>query len=209
MSKSKKLNKRQLAVLDDLFAGKLEEQAVLEKHHVSRSLFERWLTDERLAEQFEQRIARAQRQSRMILARYAPAAAVKLMKLTDSKNQETARKACLDILSLHASSAGQESPEVSLRLRTSTIGLRPYPPKPPAGSWRRWPKGSRHLGGRHNADAMTQNAIGTAARAKQRNRPVIGHNYSRRLSFPYGATTCATAERRRRRRNRTIRPKAT
>ncbi len=72
MSKSKKLNKRQLAVLDDLFAGKLEEQAVLEKHHVSRSLFERWLADERLAEQFEQRIARAQRQSRVILARYAP-----------------------------------------------------------------------------------------------------------------------------------------
>jgi hypothetical protein len=113
MSKSKKLNKRQLAVLDDLFAGKLEEQAVLEKHHVSRSLFERWLADERLAEQFEQRIVRVQRQSRMILARYAPTAAVKLMQLTDSKNQETARKACLDILSLHTSSGGQASPDVS------------------------------------------------------------------------------------------------
>ena len=110
MSKFKTLNQRQLAVLGDLFAGGLEEQAVLEKHHVSRSLFERWLADERLAEQVERRIARAYRQSRMILARHAPAAASKLMQLTGSKNQETARKACLDILALHTPSGGQELP---------------------------------------------------------------------------------------------------
>jgi len=113
MSESKKLNKRQLAVLDDLFTGELEEQKVLEKHHVSRSLFERWLADERLAEQFERRIAHAYRQSRVILASHAPKAAIKLAELTESKNQETARKACLDIIALHASSGGQASPDAS------------------------------------------------------------------------------------------------
>jgi hypothetical protein len=109
MSKSRKLKKRQLAVIEDLFAGKLDEPAVLAKHHVRPSLFERWLADERFAEQLERRIARAHRQSRVILARHAAAAATKLMQLTDSKNQETARKACLDILSLHASSGRQGS----------------------------------------------------------------------------------------------------
>jgi hypothetical protein len=113
MSKSKKQNKRQLAVLEDLFAGKLDEQEVLQKHHVSPSLFERWLGDERFAEQFERRIARAHRRSRMILARYAPTAANKLVELTESENQETARKACLDIISLPAPADRQESPDVT------------------------------------------------------------------------------------------------
>jgi hypothetical protein len=111
MSKSKKQNRRQLAVLEDLFAGALEEQEVLEKHHVSPSLFERWLADERFAERFERRIAHAHRQSRIILAQCAPAAAAKLTQLTQSKNEETARKACLDIIALDTPAGRQGSPE--------------------------------------------------------------------------------------------------
>ena len=113
MSNSKKRNKRQLAVLKDLFAGELEEQEVLEKHHVSPSLFERWLADERFAEQFERRIAHAHRQSRIILAQCAPAAAAKLTQLTQSKNEETARKACLDIISLDTPAGRQESSDTA------------------------------------------------------------------------------------------------
>jgi hypothetical protein len=100
MSESKKLTKRQLAVLEDLFTGELDEQAVLDKHAVPRCLYERWLADERFTEQIERRIAHAYCQSRMILARYAPTAAVRLVELTDCEKEETARKACLDIISL-------------------------------------------------------------------------------------------------------------
>jgi hypothetical protein len=99
MQKSKKLNKRQLAVLDDLFTGEPDEQAVLDKHAVSRQRYEQWLAQEQFAEQFERRIDRAYRQSRTILARYAPVAAAKLVELTSSAEEETARKACLDIIS--------------------------------------------------------------------------------------------------------------
>jgi len=113
MSNSKKQNKRQLAVLEDLFASELEEQEVLEKHHVSPSLFERWLADERFAEQFERRIAHAHRQSRIILAQCAPAAAAKLTQLTQSKNEETARKACLDIISLDTPADRQGSSDAA------------------------------------------------------------------------------------------------
>jgi hypothetical protein len=107
MSNSKKRNRRQLAVLEDLFAGELDERKVLEKHHIRPSLFERWLADERFAERFERRIAHAHLQSRMTLARHAPKAAAKLVHLTESKNQETARKACLDIISLYTSADRQ------------------------------------------------------------------------------------------------------
>jgi len=104
MSKTTKLTKRQRAVLDGLFLGELDEQAVLDKHKVSRTLYERWLADERFATEFEERIMHSYRQSRVILARYAPLAAAKLVGLTDSEKEETARKACLDIIALHSPS---------------------------------------------------------------------------------------------------------
>jgi len=100
MSESKKLSKRQVAVLEDLFTGELDEQDVLDKHAVPRALYERWLADEQFTEQFERQIAHAYRQSRMILARHAPKAAGRLEELTHCQKEETARKACLDIISL-------------------------------------------------------------------------------------------------------------
>ncbi|MFB0525530.1 MAG: hypothetical protein ACETVZ_08295 [Phycisphaerae bacterium] len=99
MSKQKQLTKRQLAVIEDLFAGELDEQAILDKHKISRNVYNRWLANERFTEQFNECIARAYRQSELIIARYAPLAAAKLVQLTESDKEETARKACLDIIS--------------------------------------------------------------------------------------------------------------
>jgi hypothetical protein len=99
MSREKSLSRRQLAVIDDLFAGELEEHAVLTKHKVSDRLYDKWLADERFSEALSWRISRAHRQSQLIVARYAPLAAAKLVQLTESDSQETARKACLDIIS--------------------------------------------------------------------------------------------------------------
>ena len=100
MAKRKQFSKRQLAVIEDLFSGELDEQSVLDKHKVSRNVYNRWLADESFAEQFSERIARCHHQSELIIARYAPLAAAKLVQLTESENQETARKACLDIITL-------------------------------------------------------------------------------------------------------------
>ena len=96
----KRLSKRQLAVIEDLFAGELDEQTILDKYNVSRTLYNRWLADDRFVEQFNERVYRAYRQGQLIIARYAPLAAAKLVQLTDCEKTETARKACLDILSL-------------------------------------------------------------------------------------------------------------
>jgi len=98
MSRKKALTKKQLAVIEDLFAGELDEQAILDKHKISRNLYHRWLADERFTEQFNGCITRAYRQSELIIARYAPLAAAKLVQLTESDKEETARKACLDII---------------------------------------------------------------------------------------------------------------
>ncbi len=100
MAKRKQLSKKQLAAIDDMFAGELDEQAVLDKHKISRNTYNRWQGDELFVDEFNRRIASAHRQSVALIARYAPLAAAKLVQLTESKNQETARKACLDIISL-------------------------------------------------------------------------------------------------------------
>jgi hypothetical protein len=100
MAKRKTLSKKQLAVLDDLFSGELDEYAVLAKHKVTRALYYRWLTDDAFVEQFDRHIAYLSRQGAALLARYATVAAAKLVQLTESDNPETARKACLDILTL-------------------------------------------------------------------------------------------------------------
>ena len=100
MPKAKQLTKRQLAIIEDLFSGELDEQAVLDKYNVSRNLYNKWQSDDNFAEQFDRRIANAYRQSLALIAKYAPLAAAKLIQLTESDKAETARKACLDIISM-------------------------------------------------------------------------------------------------------------
>lgn len=100
MPKENKLTKKQLTVLDEIFLGELDEQQVLDKYKVSKSVYCKWLSDACFAEQFDKRIAASYQQSAALLARYATLAAAKLVQLTESENQETARKACLDIISM-------------------------------------------------------------------------------------------------------------
>lgn len=109
MPKEKQLTKKQLAVIEDLFAGELDEQAILDKHNVDRQLYSKWQNDDDFTEQFERRIADAYRQSTVLIARYAPLAAAKLIQLTESDKAETARKACLDIISMPILTANRKT----------------------------------------------------------------------------------------------------
>ncbi len=98
---SKKPNKRQLAVLDDLFSSnELSVEQILEKHRVNQNLYSRWQSDDSYIAELERRIEQLGRNSRLLIAKYSSLAAAKLIALTESTNQETARKACLDIISL-------------------------------------------------------------------------------------------------------------
>lgn len=102
MAQRKKLSKKQLAVIDDLFSAELDEQAILEKHKVNRNVYNRWLADGLFVSEFDRRITSAHRQSAALIARYAPLAVAKLVQLTELDKEETARKACMDIISLPA-----------------------------------------------------------------------------------------------------------
>jgi len=100
MLSKKRLNKRQLAVIDDMVSGELDEQVILEKEGVSRNVFNKWLSEESFTSEFDRRVRWLARQSELIIARYSGVAAAKLVQLVECEKDETARKACLDIISL-------------------------------------------------------------------------------------------------------------
>ena len=100
MTRRKYLSQRQLAILDDLFNNDLDEQAVLDKHKVRRNTYDKWLEDKLFAERFKQYVNGLKRRSELLMAKYSCLAAAKLVELTASGKDETARKACLDIISL-------------------------------------------------------------------------------------------------------------
>ncbi len=108
MAKRRYLSQRQLTVLYDLFNSDLDEQGVLDKHKVRRSTYERWLADELFAELFKQYVNNMRWRSELLMAKYSCLAAVKLVELTASDKAETARKACLDIISVPKIAANRD-----------------------------------------------------------------------------------------------------
>jgi hypothetical protein len=106
MTKPKSLTRRQLAVLEELFAEKADDKAILDKYKVDLKLFNKWLTEPAFIEQLDKYMAAARRRSALHLARLALKAASRLVALSEQDKGETARKACLDIISPPERSAG-------------------------------------------------------------------------------------------------------
>ena len=100
MKKNNQLTKRQHLLIDRLLDDKRAEHEILAKQRVSRATYERWQREPAFLEQFELRSRMAYRRSAAIIARHAPQAAEKLVTLATEGKGETARKACLDILTM-------------------------------------------------------------------------------------------------------------
>jgi hypothetical protein len=122
MAKQKYLAQRQLTVLDDLFNSDLDEQGVLDKHKVRRSTYDRWLADELFAERFKQYVNGLKRRSELLMAKYSCLAAAKLVELTTSDKAETARRACLDIISAPKITANRdEQPDKTQKVSSQQV----------------------------------------------------------------------------------------
>ena len=102
MSKAKPLSAKQLAVIDDIFEGRMEEPGMLKKHNISRELYDMWLADEDFNDHLDRRMVWEYRRCEFMLAHYARVAASNLVRLTDCKSEEAARKSCIDIITMRA-----------------------------------------------------------------------------------------------------------
>jgi predicted DNA-binding protein YlxM (UPF0122 family) len=98
MLKSKYLTKKQKGVLEDLFLGGLDVQEILEKWKVTRRTYYRWHAQPFFAAEFKRLLDLAHSQCELVLARYAADVAMKLVSLSAAEKEETARKACMDVI---------------------------------------------------------------------------------------------------------------
>jgi hypothetical protein len=101
MTEARPLSAKQLAVIDDLFEGK-EDAEILRIHNISRKLYDEWLADEGFNEHLNRRMVWKYRGCELMLAHSARKAVCSLMKMTESEQAETARKACIDIITMRA-----------------------------------------------------------------------------------------------------------
>lgn len=112
----KRLSRKQIRLINSLCASKSEERTVLTKHKVSRHLFRKWLSDAKFCEELNQAVAGGYRRSKFMLARSAHSAAEKLVVLAKTGKGETARKACMDIITMKPQ---RSSPPHPLRATTN------------------------------------------------------------------------------------------
>ena len=105
----RRLGKRQLAVITDIFENALTEADALEKNRVSKWLYKKWLDNPFFLAEFDARFDEALRRSKFLIAHCLPLAVQRLVQLIVSEKDETARKACLDLISLQLSNAGLQN----------------------------------------------------------------------------------------------------
>jgi hypothetical protein len=98
-----RLGKKQLAVITDIFENTITEVDALAKNHVSKWLYQKWLDNPIFLAELDARFDEALRRSKFLIAHCLPLAVQRLVQLIVSEKEETARKACLDLISLQLS----------------------------------------------------------------------------------------------------------
>jgi len=99
---SRSIQGRMMGFVEDLFDEKspLEISELMEKWKVSQHEFSYWLRDKRFLKEIKIKLKWKAQTGQIFIARYAVSAAARLVQLTDSRNTETSRRACVDILNL-------------------------------------------------------------------------------------------------------------
>lgn len=103
-----KLTKHQLKFIDELFKAAGDEASICASNNISAALYRRWLNQKAFTDELIFRSDSAKRASKILLTQYLTVAAAKLVALTGSEKEETARRACLDILSLNNDEAATD-----------------------------------------------------------------------------------------------------
>jgi predicted DNA-binding protein YlxM (UPF0122 family) len=119
------LTEKQRGVLADLFSGRFTVQEVLEKRKVTRRTYYRWHAQEYFAAEFKRLLELTRNEYQLIFAHYAPDIAMKLVTLTTADKDETARKACMDVIANHDRKIKHKSENESNAIEEPLIDLSP------------------------------------------------------------------------------------
>ncbi len=92
------LTKKQLKIIDEWVKSGGDEIEISTKYGISYRQWVKWLNNKSFSREIAGRIELARRRSQLLMAKYIPLAAAKLVELCGSDKEETRRKACLDVL---------------------------------------------------------------------------------------------------------------
>jgi len=93
------ITRRQTRVLDHLFSGSSEEEA-LKEEKIPEASYRKWWKEKNWIDAFYAHIESCRRKAQLVLCNYAVYAAAKLIQLADCEKEAVARQACLDILAV-------------------------------------------------------------------------------------------------------------
>ncbi len=119
-----KVNKKQRDFLDEILNNRTTVELASEKLQISGDCLCRWFASPTFIEELASRIELITKRADMLISQNRLTAAEKLVCLTGCDKEETARKACLDILELTArqkqdpnkTSTAKISPELAAKL---------------------------------------------------------------------------------------------
>lgn len=95
----KTMTPRYRSIMEDIISGKFDNFEISQRHKITTYRLEQVCNSKLFRRELSRRIAIQQERSRQMLIEAWPAAVSKLLALIDSEKEETARKACLDIIS--------------------------------------------------------------------------------------------------------------
>lgn len=88
-----------LRAVDEILKGE-DEAKVLERYEIEPETFDKLLNSPKFILQVSNRIGLSIIRSKLLIAQYAQTATAKLISMTNCEKEETARKACLDVITL-------------------------------------------------------------------------------------------------------------
>ena len=92
------LNKRQKDVARALYEGRQSEAEITERFRLGRHRLGQWLATAEFQEELGRLCQSSLRETRFILTRYGPIAALRLAELLGAEKDDTARRAALDMI---------------------------------------------------------------------------------------------------------------
>jgi hypothetical protein len=92
------LTRKQKQVARALYDGQMTEEEVLREYKINRALLERWQGQPGFQLELDRLCEAAGRETRLVLARFGPIAALRLAELVGSDKPDVARRAALDLV---------------------------------------------------------------------------------------------------------------
>lgn len=92
--------KKQIKIIKKWINNESDEKELCKKYKISYKKWSTWINSKYVKDEIKGRVEAAKKSSELLMARYLPLATAKLIEQCNSENNETSRKACIQIISL-------------------------------------------------------------------------------------------------------------